>query len=63
MMIEIPNKPTFRPDEAALIFDVTRKTIYLWIDNGILEAVKISRILRIPRESMVKCQEKVDPLK
>lgn len=60
----LPDKTLFRPDELASIFGVTRATIYLWIDHGKLEAVKIAgSTIRIPRESAVKCFEWVDPLK
>ena len=52
-MTDLPDKALLRPDEVAAYLDVTRKTIYQWISLGKLEAVKLSRIIRIPRESVV----------
>lgn len=52
-MTDLPDKALLRPDEVAAYLDVTRKTIYQWISLGKLEAVKLSRIIRIPRESVL----------
>jgi len=63
-MVEIPNKPSFRPGEVGKIFGVCRQTVYNWIENGrILGAVRIKgmRPLRIPRKSLIEMQERVDP--
>lgn len=55
--VEIPDKARFRPDEAAVILDMSVKTIYSWISTGKMEAVRIGgRSLRIPREEIVKMQ-------
>jgi excisionase family DNA binding protein len=57
-MTSLPNKDLLRPDEAAKYFSVTTKTIYVWIHDGKLEAVKIAgTVTRIKRESCLKCQE------
>lgn len=52
----LPNKPFLRVEEVAAYFDVTKKTIYLWIDHDKLKAEKIAgSIIRITRESVLKC--------
>ena len=52
----LPKKALLRVDEVADYFDVSAKTIYLWIDHGILEAEKYRGIIRIPRESIENCR-------
>jgi len=48
-------KRLYRPDEAAAILQVTRRTIYNYIREGRLTAVKISaRSIRIPAEELMK---------
>ena len=50
-----PNKTHFRVDEAALYCDVTKQTIYRWVECGLLEAVRIGKKkLKIPRKSLIK---------
>jgi excisionase family DNA binding protein len=63
-MIELPSKPLWRVDEAAAHFDVTRQTIYLWIDHGLLEAEKYNGCIRISRESIknFRLSAKIKPL-
>ena len=56
-MSELPNKELLRPDEVAKYLSVSRKTIYLWIDTGKLDAVRISRLIRIPRKSVLDLQK------
>jgi len=51
----LPNKELLRPDEVATYFSVSVKTIYRWIDEGKLEAVKVAeRITRIERKAALK---------
>jgi excisionase family DNA binding protein len=59
-----PDKKLLRVDEVAEYFDVSRSTIYLWIDNGILCAEKYRGTIRIPRESVEHCRlaSKLKPL-
>lgn len=52
----LPKKDLFRVDEVADYFDVTRRTIELWIQHGHLEAFKKCGIVRVPRESILKCK-------
>lgn len=53
-MTDLPQKPLLRVDEVATYFDVTEKTIYLWIDHGLLEAEKYKRVIRVTRKSIEK---------
>lgn len=63
-MTDLPQKPLLRVDEVATYFDVTEKTIYLWIDHGLLDAEKYKRVIRITRESILKFRlaSKLSPL-
>ena len=63
-MTTLPNKDLFRVEEVAAYFDVSRSTIYLWIDHGILIAEKYRGIIRVPRESVEKCRmsHRIEPL-
>ena len=51
----LPEKALFRIDEVATYFSVTERTIRLWIDHGHLKAVKKAGVIRILRESILKC--------
>jgi len=53
-MKEIPPKVLLRPDEVARFWDVSTKTIYRWIDLGILNAVRKGGTIRIPRKDAEK---------
>ena len=46
------SKEFYRPDEAATILDVSKKTIYRHIRDGKLRAVRIRSILRISRKEI-----------
>ena len=64
-MNTLPNRELLRVEEVATYFDVSRSTIYLWIDHGILIAEKYRGVIRIPRESVENCRlsNKLEPLK
>jgi excisionase family DNA binding protein len=47
-------KELLRVDEVAEFFDVSRSTVYLWIDHGHLEAEKLGGVIRITQESIDK---------
>lgn len=51
---KIPDKLLFRPDEVAVIFDVSVPTIYNWKNNGILPCIKRIGPIRFRREDIVK---------
>jgi len=44
----------YTPDEVAKILRVTRRTIYRWIENEVLEAIKIDGVYRITEKSINK---------
>jgi excisionase family DNA binding protein len=45
-------KEMLRVDEVAEFLDVSRSTVYLWIDHGLLSAEKYRGVIRVPRESL-----------
>jgi excisionase family DNA binding protein len=55
-------KDFYRPDEVAKKYNVSRSTVYFWIDTGKLEAVKIAGFtLRIPKDELQKIEKpKID---
>ena len=52
----LPEKDLFRVDEVADYFGVDERTIRLWIEHGHLVREKIVGVIRIPRESIIKCR-------
>lgn len=56
-MTTLPNKANLRPSEVARYFDVTPKTVYKWIQEGKMEAIKIGGVLRIPRRAVLSAEE------
>jgi excisionase family DNA binding protein len=53
-MSELPDKAFFRPDEAAEYYGVARATIYKWVFEGKIEAIKLGeKTIRIPREAIL----------
>lgn len=59
-MTALPEKPLLRIEEVADFFDVTERTVRLWIAHGLLIAEKYRReesdrgVIRITRESVVQ---------
>jgi len=52
-MSKLPDKELLRPDEVAKYYSVAKSTVYVWIETGKLEAVKVGgKLLRIPREAL-----------
>jgi len=49
------------PDQIAEILQVTRRTVYTWIETGALKAVKAGTRIRISREDLNTFLEPVDP--
>jgi len=49
----LPKKDLFRVDEVARYFNVTDRTIRLWIEHGLLVAEKYKHQLRIPRREII----------
>ena len=53
----LPDKVLLRVDEVAQYFDVTNRTVYLWIDHGHLEIIYTpGGQIRITKESINKCR-------
>ena len=53
-MTDLPDKKLLRPDEVAAYLDITRKTVYLWVQLGKLPAERFERLIRIPRDAVLK---------
>ena len=58
-MNNLPNKALLRPDEVADYFSVDVRTIYLWIEEGIIQnAIRVTKkTIRIPREEAIRIQK------
>jgi excisionase family DNA binding protein len=55
-MSSLPAKDLLRVEEVAAYFEVSERTIYLWVEHGKLEGRKLARnILRITRASVLTC--------
>jgi excisionase family DNA binding protein len=53
-MSELPDKAFFRPDEVAEYYGVAVSTVYSWIAEGKLEAVRLAgRTTRISHEAII----------
>lgn len=63
-MKKLPEKELYRVDEVADHFRVSTRTIYLWIDHGLLLAEKYNGIIRIPSESVrnFRLRSRFEPL-
>ena len=58
-MNNLPNKALLRPDEVADYFSVNVRTVYLWIEEGIIQnAIRVTKkTIRIPREEAIRIQK------
>lgn len=58
-MNTLPNKALLRPDEVAAYFSVDVRTVYLWIEEGIIQnAIRVTKkTIRIPREEAIRIQK------
>jgi excisionase family DNA binding protein len=53
----LPEKVLLRVDEVAQYFDVTPRTVYLWIDHGHLEIEYTpGSQIRVTKDSIDKCR-------
>jgi len=57
MMLE-PFDKYLTPDEVADRLKVCRRTVYRWIDEGLLHASKLNRIIRISYDSFLAFSQK-----
>ena len=55
-MKELPDKAHYRPDEIAKYFDMPVKTLYQWISEGKVKAIRPAgcSLLRISKEAVDK---------
>jgi excisionase family DNA binding protein len=53
-MKELPDKAHYRPDEVAEYFDMPVKTLYQWIQEGKVKAIRPAgcNLLRIPKDAV-----------
>ncbi len=60
----LPDKELLRVDEVASHLNISKSTVYLYIDHGLLEAEKLGGCVRVLRESVVKFRlaSKLKPL-
>ena len=54
MANNLPDKELLRPDEVAKFWRVSVKTIYRWIDMGVMPGVKKGGTVRVPKEEAEK---------
>lgn len=53
-MNQLPEKELLRPDEVARFWSVSVKTIYRWIELGIIPGIKKGGTVRVPRKHAKK---------
>jgi excisionase family DNA binding protein len=53
-MTDLPDKELLRPDEVARFWRVSVKTVYRWIDMGVMDGVKKGGTVRVSREEAEK---------
>lgn len=51
--IDLPNKPTFRTDEVAVLLSLSRRTIYRMIESGRLPAFRAAGSIRVARQDLL----------
>jgi excisionase family DNA binding protein len=59
-MTNLPDKKYLRPDEVAAFWRVSVKTVYRWIDLGIIDGVKKGGTVRIEREEAEKGEKAME---
>jgi excisionase family DNA binding protein len=50
---DLPESELLKVDEVAEYLRVSSKTVYLWVDHGLLEAEKLKGTIRILRKSVL----------
>lgn len=56
MSYDLPDKDLLRPDEVAKFWRVSTKTVYRWVEMGIIPGRKKGGTLRIAREDAEKAE-------
>ena len=59
-MTDLPDKKLLRPDEVAAFWRVSVKTVYRWVEMGIMPGVKKGGTLRVPKEDAEKGREAME---
>jgi excisionase family DNA binding protein len=59
-MNELPDKPRLNVKEVAEFWGVDPRTVYRWIEKGVIVAVKKGGSLRIPRESALEYKDMLE---
>jgi excisionase family DNA binding protein len=57
---DLPQRTLLTPEEVALFFGVSLKTVYRWYRSGLIEGMKLRRSMRIYRDSVVGLLQKKD---
>jgi len=52
----LPKKNSFRVEETARYFDVSERTVRLWIQHGHLASEKVVGTIMITRKSILRCR-------
>lgn len=60
MSYDLPDKDLLRPDEVAKFWRVSVKTVYRWIDMGVMPGVKKGGTVRVPKEEAEKGMDVID---
>lgn len=62
--VAIPNRSFFRVPEAAAILEVAVPTIYMWVREGRMEALRLGELVRIPKAEIERAlTEGISPKK
>mgnify|MGYP001768270311 CR=1 FL=1 len=63
-MAKLPDKELLRVEEVSEYLNISKSTVYLYIDHGHLEAEKLGGCIRILRESVInfRLASKLRPL-
>ncbi len=51
---ELPLRLLWTPDQVANLFGIRRRTVYVWVEEQKLDAIRVGSLIRIPRASIIK---------
>ncbi len=54
---QLDNRLAYSMQEVADLYGVSDRTVYTWIKTGKLRAIKVNRLVRIPREAVAELLE------